>query len=64
MALPIYGFFMQQLYANPKVNISKGDFEVPEGYENCRYNVFCINPEYDDRGDIRGSSPIPSDFSF
>lgn len=64
MALPIYGFFMQQLYANPKVKISKGDFEVPEGYENCRYNVFCINPEYDDRGDIRGSSPIPSDFSF
>mgnify|MGYP002620804303 CR=1 FL=1 len=53
MALPIYGYYMQQLYANPKIKISKGDFEVPEGYESVKYNVFCVNPEYDDKGDIR-----------
>lgn len=62
MALPIYGYFMQQLYANPKVKISKGDFEVPQDYESVKYNVFCVNPEYDDRGDIRDSYSKPIDF--
>jgi len=60
MALPIYGYYMQQLYKNPKVKISKGDFEVPEGYDDCKYNVFCLNPEFDDRGDVRDASLFPS----
>jgi penicillin-binding protein 1A len=59
MALPIYGYYMQQLYANTKVKISKGDFEVPVGYETCKYNVFCVNPEYDDHGDIRDQFSVP-----
>jgi len=59
MALPIYGYYMQQLYNNPKVKISKGDFEVPSGYESVKYNVFCANPEYDDRGDIRDQISVP-----
>jgi penicillin-binding protein 1A len=59
MALPIYGYYMQHLYKNPKVKISKGDFEAPEGYENCKYNVFCLNPEYDDRGDIHNQTLLP-----
>jgi penicillin-binding protein 1A len=59
MALPIYGYYMQQLYNNPKVKISKGDFEVPAGYESVKYNVFCVNPEYDDRGDIRDQISVP-----
>jgi penicillin-binding protein 1A len=59
MALPIYGYFMQQLYKNPNIKISKGDFEVPEGYENCKYNVFCLNPEYDDRGDVSNGTILP-----
>lgn len=62
MALPIYGYYMQQLYANPKIKISKGDFEVPEGYENVKYNVFCLNPEYDDKGDIRDNQIAPIKF--
>jgi penicillin-binding protein 1A len=62
MALPIYGYYMQQLYANPKVKISKGDFEAPQDYENVKYNVFCVNPEYNDRGDIRDSYSKPIDF--
>ncbi|MEE1884830.1 penicillin-binding protein 1A [Pedobacter flavus] len=28
-ALPIFGLFMQKVYANPKIKISKGDFEPP-----------------------------------
>lgn len=60
MALPIYGYYMQQLYKNPNIKISKGDFEAPEGYASCKYNVFCLNPEYDDRGNDSDGSTLPS----
>ncbi|MDA1336723.1 MAG: transglycosylase domain-containing protein [Bacteroidetes bacterium] len=30
-ALPIYGYYMNQVYANPSIEISKSDFERPEG---------------------------------
>jgi penicillin-binding protein 1A len=40
MALPIYGYFMNGVYADPSIDISTGDFEVPEGFDpatlNCR----------------------------
>jgi penicillin-binding protein 1A len=40
MALPIYGYFMNGVYADPSIEISTGDFEVPEGFDpatlNCR----------------------------
>ncbi|MFZ1331985.1 MAG: transglycosylase domain-containing protein [Flavobacteriales bacterium] len=31
MALPIYGYYMNKVYADTTVHISKGDFERPEG---------------------------------
>jgi penicillin-binding protein 1A len=31
MALPIWGYYMKSVYADPDLNISKGDFEKPEG---------------------------------
>lgn len=31
MALPIYGYFMNRVYADPSIEISTGDFERPEG---------------------------------
>ncbi|MBK6341797.1 MAG: transglycosylase domain-containing protein [Flavobacteriales bacterium] len=31
MALPIYGYFMNKVYADPTIEISTGDFERPEG---------------------------------
>ena len=31
MALPIYGYYMNKVYADTTVQISKGDFERPEG---------------------------------
>lgn len=40
MALPIYGYYMNKVYADTTVQISKGDFERPEGdlgvEINCR----------------------------
>lgn len=40
MALPIYGYYMNGVYADPSIEISTGDFEVPEGFDpatlNCR----------------------------
>jgi len=31
MALPIYGYYMNQVYADPSIEISTGDFERPPG---------------------------------
>jgi len=31
MALPIYGYYMNRVYADPRIEISTGDFERPEG---------------------------------
>lgn len=30
--LPIYGYYMKKVYADPKIKISKEDFPVPDGY--------------------------------
>lgn len=42
-ALPIYGYYMNKVYDDPAIAISKGNFEAPEGFEkddlDCRiYN--------------------------
>lgn len=37
-ALPIYGYYMQKVYADPTLKISKGDFEVPIGYDPELFN--------------------------
>jgi len=40
MALPIYGYFMNRVYGDPTIDISTGDFEVPQGFDpttiDCR----------------------------
>ena len=33
MALPIYGYYMQKVYADKKIKISKEDFEAPIGFD-------------------------------
>ncbi len=38
MALPIYGYMMQEVYKDPNIHISTKDFEAPFGYENSVYN--------------------------
>jgi len=30
-ALPIYGFYMKSVYANPLIELSQSDFDRPEG---------------------------------
>ena len=37
MALPIYGYLMQKVYANPAIKISKSDFEKPIGFDTSPY---------------------------
>jgi penicillin-binding protein 1A len=37
MALPIYGYYMQNVYKDKKLNISTADFEVPIGYDPSLY---------------------------
>jgi penicillin-binding protein 1A len=48
-ALPIYGYYMQKIYADPTLKISKGDFEQPIGYDPELYS--CEN-DGDPAGDI------------
>jgi penicillin-binding protein 1A len=38
MALPIYGYMMQKVYADNTIKLSTGDFEVPVGYVNSPFN--------------------------
>lgn len=42
MALPIYGYYMQQVYKDKKLKISTADFEIPIGYDP---SIFECNPE-------------------
>ncbi|HZH86946.1 MAG TPA: transglycosylase domain-containing protein [Brumimicrobium sp.] len=38
LALPIYGYLMQEVYKDPNIHISTEDFEVPYGYSSSMYN--------------------------
>ena len=38
MALPIYGYYMQEVYKDKSLKISKEDFEVPAFYDNSKFN--------------------------
>ncbi len=38
MAMPIFGYFMQQVYKDNKLKISQGDFKVPDNYDPGAYS--------------------------
>lgn len=38
MALPIYGYYMQKAYANPRLHLTEGDFVKPAGYDESSYS--------------------------
>ncbi|MBK7127899.1 MAG: transglycosylase domain-containing protein [Crocinitomicaceae bacterium] len=38
MALPIYGYYMQKVYGDKSLGISKDDFDVPAQYDNSVFN--------------------------
>ena len=47
LGVPIYGYYMNKVYADPKIEISTGDFERPSGpitiETNCRNKVKITN---------------------
>jgi len=48
MALPIWGYFMQKVYADTSLNISQDDkFVKPSGYKGC--NTFIGGGEHEDK---------------
>lgn len=38
-ALPIYGYYMNKVYKDPKLAISTTDFEAPNNYDNSVFNL-------------------------
>ena len=38
MALPIWGYYMNKIYKNSKIKISKGEFDVPMSLKNEEFN--------------------------
>ena len=38
MALPIYGYYMNKVYDDKSLDISTGDFEMPDQYDNSIFN--------------------------
>jgi penicillin-binding protein 1A len=56
MALPVWGYFMNKIYADPSARISKGDFEKPK--EPIDINLNC----YDDPS--AGSGTITTDDDY
>jgi len=50
MALPIYGYYMQEVYKDETIEISKKDFEAPAFYDNTKFN--CSNSAINTGDDI------------
>lgn len=38
-ALPIYGYYMNKVYKDPKIALSTKDFDVPANYDNSVFNL-------------------------
>jgi penicillin-binding protein 1A len=53
MALPIYGYFMNKVYADPAIDISTGDFDRPEG--DLGVEIDCRN-----KGGLNGAGQKPN----
>ena len=54
MALPIYGYYMNKVYADSTVDISRGDFPKPVGLEDvdvdCRKKLQSATPDGGNKG--------------
>ncbi|MDX1445182.1 transglycosylase domain-containing protein [Lishizhenia sp.] len=61
MALPIYGYYMQKVYKDPKIKISKEDFEMPINYQNSVYNCSGENNN-NGPGESSNSDEVPDLF--
>ena len=47
MALPIWGYYMQQVYKDKELGISQEDFEVPIGYDPEMFSCDDVNQSID-----------------
>ncbi|MEN9332833.1 MAG: hypothetical protein RLY35_13 [Bacteroidota bacterium] len=43
--LPIFGYFMNKVYADPNIKISKGDFPRPDNYDTLRFDCNVHEPD-------------------
>jgi len=53
MALPIWGLFMKKVYADPRLKISKGDFDRPA---NLDVKTNCDDYQQQNRQDVQGEN--------
>jgi penicillin-binding protein 1A len=64
--LPIYGYYMNYVYKDPQLEVSKGDFIQPEGYDGTRFQCGSIDDPFSEDEDeepllIDGESEFGSD---
>ena len=45
MALPIWALYMKKIYADPQLQLSRGDFERPEGLSEDYFNCSTFDPK-------------------
>lgn len=70
LALPIYGYYMQKVYKDPKIKISTKDFEKPENFDfskvNCNdsYGDSDSNKEEDSENKSTNDAVIPEELSL
>lgn len=57
MALPIFGYYMQNVYKDKKINLSKNDFDAPPGYDMGFFNCNQSNQSTSIPGNLEGILP-------
>lgn len=63
LALPIYGYFMQEVYKDPKIGISTSDFEKPKGFDDSMFSCTGSDQLPEDAPDVQNDS-IPEEIQI
>jgi penicillin-binding protein 1A len=59
MALPIFAYYMQKIYADKKINLYQGEFEKPAGKINVEMDCDKYNKEMEQGKDTGGGEDEP-----
>ncbi|MBI3501920.1 MAG: transglycosylase domain-containing protein [Bacteroidetes bacterium] len=62
MALPIFAYYMQKVYADKKINLYQGDFEKPAGKINVEMDCDKYNKEMEQGGGQEGDKTEDENF--
>jgi penicillin-binding protein 1A len=54
--LPIYGYYMNYVYKDPELKVSKGEFQKPEGYDAVRFQCTADGDLFDENDE---ELPLP-----